>query len=194
LTVIDVNALKTIVAVPEAAIPDMQAGSGAEILFDALPGRQYRGRVVRISPLVDTATRSVSVEIQIANPGRILRPGMFARVRVGGAAAAPALSIPRSALLTRGNTQGVYLLGEGNTAIFREIEMGRNEDGWVEVLRGLDPGEVFVSAGAQSLNDGDRVRVAGEEGGEDEGTGLAGPGGGSRDTGLGERGSRGERP
>ncbi len=200
LTVIDLSGLRTIVAAPEGAVPDMKIGTGAEILFDALPGRRYRGRVARISPLVDTATRSVNVEIQIANPERLLRPGMFARVRVGGSAAAPALSIPRSALLTRGNSQGVYLLGPDNTAMFREIEIGRNEEGWVEVLRGLEASDTFVTAGAQSVNDGDRVRLAGEGSEEpgDFGRGR-GPrgsarGGAERGRGPGERGSNGERP
>ena len=160
VTLMDLSRLKMVVVVPERAIADFRTGNTAEVVLDALPQRRFNGRITRISPFVNPETRSVDVEIQIENGRGDLRPGMFARVQMGGVASAPAMSIPRSALVTRGTVQGVYLLAENNVARFREVQMGRNEDGWVEVLGGLGPDEVFVTSGAPSLTDGDTVRLA----------------------------------
>ena len=161
--ILDLTRLKTIVPVPEGSISGIRSGIEAEVRLDANPGQTYRGRISRIRPIVDAETRSVNVEIEIENPRETLRPGMFARVRFGGGAASEAPSVPRSALLTRGNSQGVYVLGDGNVAVFREIEVGRNEDGWLEILGGLSPGDVFITTGAQNVNEGDTVRLAGGE-------------------------------
>jgi membrane fusion protein (multidrug efflux system) len=161
--ILDLTRLKTIVPVPEGSISDIRQGIDAEVRLDAFPDQTYRGRISRIRPIVDAETRSVNVEIEIENRRETLRPGMFARVRFGGQAGSEAPSVPRSALLTRGNSQGVYVLEDGNVAVFREIDVGRNEGGWLEVLGGLSPADVFITTGAQNVNEGDRVRLAGDE-------------------------------
>ena len=84
---------------------------------------------------------------------------MFAHVKIDARISETALSIPRSALLSRGAQQGVYFLTRDRTTVFREIEIGRIEDDVVEVLRGLQEGAQIVSTGAQNLNDGDEVRA-----------------------------------
>jgi RND family efflux transporter MFP subunit len=176
ITIVDVSRLKMVVPVPEGSIPDVGVGYSAEMRFDAFPGRVYQGEIVRISPVMDTETRTVNFEIVIDNPTGNLRPGMFARVSVGGAASAPAPSVPRAALITKGDTDGVYLLGEDAVATFRQIVAGRAEDGWIEALGGIGPEEVFITTGAQNVNDGDRVRLMDESpplGGRGPGAGDA---------------------
>ena len=99
------------------------------------------------------------VEIEIANPDHTLKPGMFARVQINARIPREALSIPRSALLTRGSQKGVYLLSQDMTTVFQSIQIGQIKGDVVEVVEGLKEGDGIVSTGAQNLNDGDRVRL-----------------------------------
>ncbi|MCK5351460.1 efflux RND transporter periplasmic adaptor subunit, partial [bacterium] len=104
-------------------------------------------------------TRSADVEIEIANPDNTLKPGMFARVKIDARISRDALSIPRSALLTRGSQKGVFLLTEDMATVFQIIEIGQIKGNVVEVIEGLEAGVEVVNAGASNLNEGDRVRT-----------------------------------
>ncbi len=159
LSILELERVKTIVPVTESVLYKIRVGLPAEIVVDAYPGRVYRGTVTRISPLLNPETRSADIEIETANPELALKPGMFARVRIDVAVTRNALSIPRSGLIMLGNRQGVYLMTEQQTVVFQPIQIGSIEGDFVEVRDGLDEGSVIVSAGAQNLNEGDRVRT-----------------------------------
>lgn len=159
VSVLDLSRLKTVVPVTENILPQVRVGLRALVSIDALGGEAVSGTVTRISPYLSPDTRTADVEIEIANPNRRLRPGMFARVRIDADLSYTSVSIPRSALLTRGDQKGVFLLTDDLTTVFHPIEVGRIEDRIVEVLSGLEAGAEVVTAGAQSLNEGDRVRL-----------------------------------
>ena len=159
LSVLEVHRVKTIVPVVETAIQRVRRGLPAEIGVDAYPDRIYEGTVTRITPFLNPETRSADVEIEIANPDNTLKPGMFARVTIDAKISRNALSIPRSALLTRGSQKGVYLLTEDMATVFQVIEIGQIKGNVVEVIEGLEEGVEVVNAGASNLNEGDRVRT-----------------------------------
>jgi len=159
LTVLNVSRVKTVVPVVESAIQRIRMGLPAEIVVDAYPDRVYQGTVTRIAPFLNPDTRSADVEIEIANPNQALKPGMFARVKIDARMTRDALSIPRSALLTRGIQKGVYLLTEDMITVFQPIEIGQITGDVVEVVDGLEDGVEVVGVGAQNLNEGDRVRT-----------------------------------
>lgn len=159
LSVLDVHQVKTVVPVVESAIQRVRVGLPAEIVVDAYPEEIYEGTVTRITPFLNPETRSADVEIEIANPDNTLKPGMFARVKIDAEISREALSIPRSALLTRGIQKGVYLLTEDMVTVFQPIEIGQIKGNVVEVIEGLEEGVEVVNAGASNLNEGDRVRT-----------------------------------
>ena len=159
LSVLDVNRVKTVVPVVESDIKRVRMGLPAEIVVDAYPDQVYQGTVTRITPFLNPDTRSADVEIEIANPNQALKPGMFARVKIDVRMTRDALSIPRSALLTRGVQKGVYLLTEDMVTVFQPIEIGQIKGDVVEVVDGLEEGVEIVAVGAQNLNEGDRVRT-----------------------------------
>jgi len=159
LTVLNLNRVKTVVPVVEGAIQRVRVGLPAEIVVDAYPDQIFEGTVTRITPFLNPETRSADAEIEIANPNQILKPGMFARVKIDARIIRDALSIPRSALLTRGIQKGVYLLTEDMVTVFQPIEIGQIKGQVVEVVGGLEEGVEIVSVGAQNLNEGDRVRT-----------------------------------
>lgn len=175
VSVLDLSRVKTVVPVSEGVIQQIRVGLPAIIHVDAYPDQTYRGSITRISPFLNPETRTAEVEIEIGNPGRVLKPGMFARVSIDATVSSSALSIPRSALITRGNEQGVFLLDDQNRTVFRPIQIGRIKGEHVEVLSGLQEGDRMVSSGAQNLNEGDRVRTP-EEAAPTRTPGPASPG------------------
>ncbi len=159
LRVLDVSRLKTVVPVTEQMISKVHVGLPAKVSIDGVAGREYQGRITRISPFLDPETRSADVEIEISNNQGLLKPGMFARVSIAAGAPTKVLAIPRDALLTRGDEKGVFLLTADQTTEYRRIEIGRIQGDFVEVLDGLGEGTQVVTAGAQKLNEGDKVRI-----------------------------------
>lgn len=159
VTVLDLSSMKTVVNVTEKDIPKIRNGLAAQIEVDAYPGRSFRGRVNRISPMLDPATRTVPIEILVPNDAGILKSGMFARVELSLNRQIEALVIPRDALVTRGTRQGVFVARQGKVE-FVELEAGLMQEDKVQVLSGLAEGDVVVARGAQSLSPGDSVRVA----------------------------------
>jgi RND family efflux transporter MFP subunit len=159
VSVIDVSRLKTVVPVPEVAIKDVRIGLSAEVTVDAYSGRKYFGRITRISPLLDSDTRTGDIEIVINNQSGELKPGMLARVSIEASQPQSVLAIPRGALLTRGFDKGVFVLTDELTTHYRSIRIGRIQGDQVEVLEGLEPDTPVVASGAQKLNEGDKVRL-----------------------------------
>jgi RND family efflux transporter MFP subunit len=106
------------------------------------------GMLVTVGGVVDPGTRTVPVIFELPNPGRVLRVGMYARVRVLTGAPREALAIPRDAIVEEdGKTVGYVQLG-GETFERRVLKLGLRDGDWVEVLEGLDEGDVLVTEGA----------------------------------------------
>ncbi|MGH9338468.1 MAG: efflux RND transporter periplasmic adaptor subunit [Acidobacteriota bacterium] len=163
VSVLDLSRVKTVVPISGTAFQRMRPGLPAEIVAEAYPDRVLRGSVTRISPFLDPETRSAEVEIEIPNVGGILKPGMFAQVIIDASVSRESLSVPRSALLTRGADKGVYILSDDQATVFQTIEIGRIQGDSVEVLSGLQEGATIVATGAQNLNDGDPVKFSGRD-------------------------------
>lgn len=159
--------------VPERSVGKLRVGALTEVQVDALPGETFRGRVARIAPVLDAATRSALIEIDIPNPGKTLKAEMFARIRLDLGTTREATLIPRDALVYRGQQPGVYVV-EGETPIFRPIETGMTRENQVEVLANVDPGVEIVGRGATMLRDGDKIAVAGQGGAKKAGGGPRG--------------------
>ncbi|MCY4535149.1 MAG: efflux RND transporter periplasmic adaptor subunit, partial [Bryobacterales bacterium] len=164
--------------VPERNIDKLAVGSEAAVYVDAIPGQQFEGRVARIAPVLDAATRSAIIEIDIRNPDSVLKAEMFARITLDLGSTREATLIPRDGLVYRGQQPGVYIVpDEQDRPVFRVIETGLTREGQIEVLANLDPGTRIVGRGATMLRDGDRIST-GPGGGRGGGAGR-GPGSGA---------------
>ena len=168
--------------VPERNIDKLAVGSEAAVYVDAIPGQQFEGRVARIAPVLDAATRSAIIEIDIRNPDSVLKAEMFARITLDLGSTREATLIPRDGLVYRGQQPGVYIVpDEQDRPVFRVIETGLTREGQIEVLANLDPGTRIVGRGATMLRDGDRISTGpggGRGGGAGGGAGR-GPGSGA---------------
>ena len=134
-------------------------GVVAEVSVDAFQGEQFQGVVSRVAPVFDPATRTASMEIEVPNPGFRLKPGMYARVRLTVERRPNALTVPRGAVVDTEGKRGVFMIDNAQTARFREVQTGLQDNDRIEILDGLSDGERVVTAGSLALRDGDRVQL-----------------------------------
>lgn len=158
--VVNLRTMVTAANVPERDVGKLRVGNAAQVRVDAFGSQVFSGRVARIAPVLDAATRSGSIEIEIPNPGSLLKAEMFARVELDLATTRDATLIPREALVYRGTQPGVYLVKESRPE-FRAIETGLTEEGKVEVLANLEPGTEIVGQGSTMIGEGDQIRFLG---------------------------------
>jgi RND family efflux transporter MFP subunit len=136
-----------------------------EITLDAWPGESFRGSVTEISPIVDPASRTMEVKLNVDNPGAKLKAGMFAKVKVITEQKDNIVKIPASAMVQRFGETYVYTLETDpadpafQVARKRIITPGITIDGILEIQQGLRPNEEFVVRGQGLLEDGARVNV-----------------------------------
>lgn len=158
VTVVNVSTMVIQANASERDVGRIRFGLPAVVAIDSFPGQQYKGRVMRISPVLDPQTRNGLVEIEIDNPGGTLKGEMFARAELDLGTTREATLVLRDALVYRGEQPGVYLLDSGN-AKFQPVETGLTQIDKVEVLAGLKEGDVVITRGANLVKDGDPVRV-----------------------------------
>ncbi len=152
LHIADISRLWLNVDVFEEQLWWLQIGSRAEITMAYFPGKAFTARVRFIEPEVSEETRSIRLTLDVANRNHQLRVGMYATVVFEPTAAASAITVPSSAVLRTGERSVVIVvLGEGRFAP-REVALGPEGEGFVQVLEGLDEGDQIVTS-AQFLID-----------------------------------------
>lgn len=164
LTLVNMATMVTMASVPEQEVGKLRVGARARVEVDAFGDQTFDGRVARIAPVLDAATRSATVEVEIPNPDNRLKAEMFARVTLDLGSTRSAVLIPREGLVYRGSQPGVFLAERGRST-FRAIETGQTIGGDVEVLAHLAPGARIVTRGSAMLREGDQLKVVDGEGG-----------------------------
>jgi membrane fusion protein (multidrug efflux system) len=153
-----IDPLKVDFRVPEIYLSQVKAGQTLNIALDALPGRTFRGKVSAVNPLLDAAGRSVVIRAVVDNGDKSLRPGMFARVNLITRDDREALVIPEQAIVPQGDEQYVFRVVDGKASRVK-VDIGQRRDAKVEVLKGLAPSDVVVTAGQLKLRDGAPVTI-----------------------------------
>ena len=182
--VVDIGRVRLVANIVEKDLKSLQTGDDTRVEVDAFPGEMFTGRVARVAPVLDPATRTASIEIEIPNPGFRLKPGMYARVTVTTDERKDALVVPSNAVVDTGGRRGVFLAAEYSMVAFRAVTVGVEVDTQIEIVDGVSEGDRVVTTGAAGLRDGDRVVLASSDGPSD------GPvTGGARDDGGGRQGA-----
>lgn len=158
LTVVQTNVLRVFIAITERDVGRARVGQEARVELDAIPGKTFQGRVVRLAPAFDPSTRTLDAEVQLENPTGELRPGMYGRGAIVVETHPGAAVIPATAAVINSKGQFAFVL-EGEVVRRRPIELGVDGGEWLEVVRGLKAGDEVVVAGTDGLADGARVRV-----------------------------------
>jgi membrane fusion protein, copper/silver efflux system len=150
-TIADLSAVWIDVQLRESDVAAVQKGTAADIEITGLAGHPLKGRVAYVYPTLDSASRTVRARIEVSNTGNLLKPGMYATVRLI-TPTRTALTIPNSALLRTGERNVVFVDMGSGTLMPRDVEVGAVTSDYTEVLAGLQPGQRVVTS-AQFLLD-----------------------------------------
>jgi membrane fusion protein (multidrug efflux system) len=160
--VVDVETVEVAVNVPEKRLGRIREGLSAEISVLSYPGRTFRGTVSRLNPALDPASRTLEARIRVDNPAHLLKPGMFAEVRILLRQEAQIVRIPLAALVDKNQGQVAFVVKEGRA---REVSVQAAflQEDTAAVESGVNAGDQVVVVGQQNLNDGDEVTVVEEK-------------------------------
>ncbi len=157
-TLARVDRLRIIADIPEVEASQVKLGQTATLLVNASHGQLLKGKVIRFADALDSGTRTMRTEVELDGPALMLRPGTFGSVTILLVDVPDALMLPTSALVP-GGKPAVLVVEEGK-ARRREVELGFNEGGRVQVIRGLTGNEQVIADGKTAVGDGQAVEVA----------------------------------
>jgi RND family efflux transporter MFP subunit len=151
--------VKVMINVSENDLTLVHAGMPVDVTFDAFQGETFNGKIERIHPTVDTATRTFSVEVQINNTDERILPGMFARVEIN-LGNKDNVVVPDRAIVkqTGSGNKYVYVYNNG-TVSYHKVELGQRLDDAYELLNGINDGDTVVIAGQTKLADGVKAEI-----------------------------------
>lgn len=162
LEIVNLDTLELEAAVPAADIAQIAIGQSVELRIEGVTER-YAGKVVRINPATQSGTRSVPVYVQVANPRKQLRAGMFAEARLVLTSRAGVLALPQSALRKEGDTAFVYAIVDGSIAR-RLVTLGMTglagDEHRTEITGGIAFGDQIVRTDMGKLMAGTPARIA----------------------------------
>jgi membrane fusion protein (multidrug efflux system) len=143
--------------VPEIFLPLVRPGNRVALSVDAYPGREFVGEVYAIDPQIDIAGRAIVMRARVPNPSGELKPGLFARVSLDLIVNEGALFVPEEAIVPIGDRRFLFRVVDGKAA-FTPVKTGQRRDGKVEIVEGIKPGDLVVTAGVLKIYDGAAVQ------------------------------------
>lgn len=152
----DIEPLKAEFSIPERYLSEIKQGQRITLGADAFPGETFEGEIYAINPQIDPTARSIQVRAHVPNADRRLRPGLFVRIKVQLARHENAVMIPEQAIVPRGSDRFVYKVVDGK-AVQVKVATGQRRVGEVEIVQGLQAGDVIVTAGQLKIHDGSPV-------------------------------------
>jgi RND family efflux transporter MFP subunit len=158
MTVVRVSPLKAKAEIPERMAPWIKIGQPLSLLVDAFPGRTFDATLSRISPAVNTQTRTFAFEATAPNQDAVLKPGTFARAHLETALVEHVLTIPYAAMQYRYGVNRAFVV-KGDALAVRELALGDRHGERMEVTNGLKAGELVVTTDVDNLTDGMKVVV-----------------------------------
>jgi HlyD family secretion protein len=158
-TLARVDRLRIIADIPEAEASLVKLGQPATLLVNASRGQQLNGKVIRFADALDSGTRTMRTEVELDGPAMILRPGTFGSVTILLGDFPDALMLPTGAVVPGSGKPAVLVVEEGK-AHLREVELGLNEGGRVQVIRGLTVNDQVIADGKTSVRNGQAVEIA----------------------------------
>src|SRR5262249_36363254 len=136
----------------ESHLQQVHVGAPATITVAAYPDREFPARISAINPTLDPSTRTIRVRCLVPNPAGLLKPEMFASMRIGNSVKRKVKAVPATAVLTQGSDS--YVLREEPDGRFRrrQVKPGREVEGYVVIEDGLASNDRVVTSGALLLN------------------------------------------
>lgn len=155
-----ITPVKLYVGISEMDYTRVKKNDTVTLTADALPGKTFTGRIVRIYPTIDAATHTFTAEVNVANSDRLLRPGMYARVTVNFGSN-HSIVVPDDCVVKQqgSGVRSVFVLQNDNTVKEVVVTLGRHFGTEYEILSGIAEGDKVVVKGQASLKNGSKVNV-----------------------------------
>lgn len=167
LTLVKINPIRLRLEIPERMAPWIKSGQVADVAVEAFENRKFQGKIWRISPTVDQSKRTFIVEALIENQAGELKPGSYARARVPTQKTERIKLVPSAAVAYVLGTNKAYVVN-GDTIDAREVKIGDRFEREVEIIEGVEEGELVATSQLARLDTGVKVRVvAGAETGSE---------------------------
>lgn len=160
---LDADGLQVSAKIAERYVGVLRTGLKAAVSLEAYPGVAFPATVSRVSPVVDSTSRTKEIRLSFDRPDPRVNAGMFARVKLDTVRYADRLRLPESAIVEDSTGRYAYALKDGGTVEKRRIELGVVVDGVAEIRSGLAEGDVVAVEGVAALSDGARVKVLAAE-------------------------------
>jgi len=172
LSIVEIDPVIAVIHVTEKDYPLIRSGQQAKVQAEGFPDKVFLGTVSRISPIFSESSRQAKIEIHVANPEHLLKPGMFARCTLELERSDDAISVPVMAITKRNNQTGVFKVAEDSHSV-----------DWVEVREGFQTGEQVqligsdlsgrvVTMGQQFIKDSSKIQIVAEPANTKSETGL----------------------
>ncbi|HKB12503.1 MAG TPA: efflux RND transporter periplasmic adaptor subunit [Vicinamibacterales bacterium] len=160
MSIVRIDPLKVVAEIPEKMAPWIRDGQQVEMHVDAYPDKAFEGKVSRVSPAVNTATRAFPFEALAPNQDALLKPGTFARVHIESGKMDDVLTLPYAVLQYRYGVNRVFAI-DGDKLVARELKIGERIGDRVEILSGVSPGDRVAATDIDKLTDGMKVTTSG---------------------------------
>ena len=166
ITTISTNEdLEINVNIPEREIAGLAIGMTGEVILQAYPGETFLATVNRVSPVVDSISRTKLINLRFNDPDERIGSGMFARVRLNTRSYPDVITVPTEAVISSFDVNTVYVVQEASegqpVAQRREVSTGVNLQGLTEIKSGLEAGELIIVQGQQLLSGGETLQIIG---------------------------------
>jgi multidrug efflux system membrane fusion protein len=158
-----VDVLRVFVSVPQAYAAVVKIGMKANVTLQEFPGAPFVGTVVRSADAIDPSTRTLNTEVDVPNPGGKLLPGSFGQVHFAGGTSVPRITVPVNAMLFRAEGAQVAVVDKDGKVHLQPISVGRDFGATLEVLGGVGADDQIIINPADSLEEGQKVHVAGPD-------------------------------
>jgi membrane fusion protein (multidrug efflux system) len=158
ITLTNIDPIKVDFRVPEIFLAQVKLGQSISIKVDAVPGKEFQGRIFAVDPVVDVNGRAIKLRATVPNADLVLKPGLFARVTIVVDRRENAMLIPESAIVPDGIGKIVYVVDNGKAKRVA-VELGKRLPGKVEIVKGLTPEMVVISSGQMRLRDGSTLAI-----------------------------------
>ena len=158
ITLTNIDPIKVDFRVPEIFLAQVKLGQSISLKVDAVPNRDFQGRIFAVDPVVDVNGRAIRLRATVPNTDLMLKPGLFARVTIVVDRRENAMLIPESAVVPDGIGKIVFIVENGKAKRVA-VELGKRLPGKVEIVKGLTPQMMVVSSGQMRLRDGSTVSI-----------------------------------
>lgn len=158
----DIENLQISAKIPERYVAELAVGQKAEIKLEAYPDVSFSASVVRISPVVDSATRTKEIILNFDKKDTRINAGMFAKVKLFTSAYKGTFAIGQDSIVSNSDKNYLFVVNDDDTVSKREVTLGKNVDGYYQILSGIEFGETVVTEGMLTLYEGAKVRDIGK--------------------------------